>query len=34
VIGANRLTDVRGGGGVTIQIVGPMPFETSQQHNP
>jgi len=33
-IAANRLIDVRGGGGgITIQIVGPTPFEMQMQHN-
>jgi hypothetical protein len=33
MIDANRLSGVRGGGGVTIQIVGPTPFEMTMQHN-
>jgi hypothetical protein len=33
VIDANRLTDVRGGGGITIQTVGPTPFGMEMQHN-
>ena len=32
-IDANRLIDVRGGGGITVQIVGPTPFEMRLQHN-
>jgi hypothetical protein len=32
-IDANRLIDVRGGGGITIEIVGPTPFEMTLQHN-
>jgi hypothetical protein len=32
-IDANRLTAVRGAGGITIQIVGPTPFEMRLQHN-
>ena len=32
-IDANRLSDVRGGGGITIQIVGPTAFGMTLQHN-
>jgi hypothetical protein len=32
-IDANRLIDVRGGGGITIQIVCPTPFDMALQHN-
>jgi hypothetical protein len=33
MIDTSRLSDVRGGGGITIQIVGPTPFEMRLQHN-
>jgi hypothetical protein len=33
LIDASRLSGVRDGGGVTIQIVGPTPFEMTIQHN-
>lgn len=32
-IDANRLIDVRGSNGITIEIVGPTPFEMRLQHN-
>jgi hypothetical protein len=32
-IDANRLTAVRGAGGITIQIANPTPFEMTLQHN-
>ena len=32
-IDANGLIDVRGAGGITIEIVGPTPFEMRLQHN-
>jgi hypothetical protein len=33
MIDVDRLSDIRGGGGITIQIVGPTPFEMRLQHN-
>jgi hypothetical protein len=33
VIEAHRLTDVRGGGGITIKSPGPTPLEMLLQHN-
>ena len=33
MIEPGRLAEVRGGGGIAIQIVGPTPFEMRLQHN-
>ncbi|HEX3473659.1 MAG TPA: hypothetical protein VHT91_01395 [Kofleriaceae bacterium] len=33
VIEPRRLTEILGGCGITIQIVGPTPFEMRLQHN-